>query len=224
MIPDCVPTVGYLPLMSGSRQALALNEWTSQCPKVTGTHPMFYNRKSSVVPSGILHYKKLGCLIPCFVIGEAWLQPKKKRKGAGSWVGPKMFGKGGGGVVRARLDNCVAIFQKCYHPDTQVILNLACINIYNNRFQNTLKRNPWKEKKKWSCIKDGKNNKNLSIWQKRKESCVKDGHWEKQVDFKQTLFHTCGQTKKWSKSQIDGAHTNILNLARQYSKRFVKVF
>jgi hypothetical protein len=64
----------------------------------------------------------------------------------------------------------------------------------------------------------------LSIWQKRKESCVKDGHWEKQVDFKQTLFHTCGQTKKWSKSQIDGAHTNILNLARQYSKRFVKVF
>jgi hypothetical protein len=28
-----------------------------------------------------------------------------------------------------------------------VILNLACINIYNNRFQNTLKRNPWKLKK-----------------------------------------------------------------------------
>ncbi len=57
----------------------------------------------------------------------------------------KMFGKGGG--VQAKLDNCVAIFRKCYHPSTQVILNLACINIYNNRFQNTLKRNPWKEKK-----------------------------------------------------------------------------
>ncbi len=85
---------------------------------------------------------------------------------------PKMFGKGGGGeVVRARVDNCVAIFRKCYHPDTQVILNLTCINIYNNRFQNTLKR-----KEKWSCIKDRKNNKKLSIWQKRKESCVKDGH------------------------------------------------
>jgi hypothetical protein len=53
----------------------------------------------------------------------------------------------GGGVVRARLDNFVAIFRECYHPDTQVILNLACINIYNNRFQNTLKRNPSKEKK-----------------------------------------------------------------------------
>jgi hypothetical protein len=44
-----------------------------------------------------------------------------------------------------------------------VILNLACINIYNNHFQNTLKRNPWKGKKiKW--IKDEKNNKSFSIW------------------------------------------------------------
>jgi hypothetical protein len=133
--------------MSGSRQALALNEWTSQYPKVTGTHPMFYNRRTSIVPSRVLHYEKLGCLIRCFVIGEAWLQPKKK-KGAGSWVGTfrKCLGKRGGGVVRARLDNYMAIFRKCYHP-TQVILNLACINIYNNRFQNTLKRNPCKEKK-----------------------------------------------------------------------------
>ncbi len=108
----------------------------------------FYNRRSSVVPSCVLHYEKLGCLIPYFVIGEAWLQPKTKKKGR--FMGgdfPKMFGKGGGGVVRARLDNSVAIFRKCYHPDTEVILNLACINIYNNSFQNTLKRNPWKEKK-----------------------------------------------------------------------------
>ncbi len=74
----------------------------------------------------------------------------------------KMFGKGGRGVVRARLDNCVAIFRKCYHPDTQVILNLTCINIYNNRFQNTLKRTHEKKKKK-NWIKDGKNNKKLSI-------------------------------------------------------------
>jgi hypothetical protein len=69
---------------------------------------------------------------------------KKKRKRVGSWVGTfrKCLGKGGEGVVQAKLDNFVAIFRKCYHPNTQVILNLACINIYNNRFQNTLKRNP----------------------------------------------------------------------------------
>jgi hypothetical protein len=72
---------------------------------------------------------------------------KKKRKKVNSCMGTfrKMFGKGGRGgvgVMWAKLDNCVAIFRKCYHPDTQVILNLACINIYNNRFQNTLKRNP----------------------------------------------------------------------------------
>jgi len=68
----------------------------------------------------------------------------KKKKGrfmGGDFL--KMFGKGrGGGGVGARLDNSVAIFRKCCHPDTQVILNLACINIYNNCFQNTLKRNP----------------------------------------------------------------------------------
>jgi hypothetical protein len=97
-IVDCVPTVGYLPLMLGSRQASALNEWTAQCPKVTGTHPMFYNRRSSVVPSHVLHYEKFGCFIPCFVIGEAWLQPKKKKK-TSSWVGTfqKCLGKGVGG-------------------------------------------------------------------------------------------------------------------------------
>ncbi len=102
--------------MLGSRQALALNEWTSQCPKVTGTHPMFYNRRSSVVPSRVLHYEKLGCLIPYFVIGEAWLQPKINENGAGSWVGglsENVWERGG--VVRARLANYVAIFRKCYH-------------------------------------------------------------------------------------------------------------
>jgi hypothetical protein len=76
----------------------------------------------------------------------------KKKEKKGRFMGgdfSKMFGKGGGGgVVRVRLDNCVAIFRKCYHPDTQVILNLACINIYNNRFQNTLKRKPMKRKRK----------------------------------------------------------------------------
>jgi hypothetical protein len=101
--------------------------------------------RSSVVPSCVLHYEKLGCLIPCFVIGEAWLQPKKKKRGpVHGWELSENVWERGGGVVRA---NSVAIFRKCYHPDTQVILNLACINIYNNRFQNTLKRNPWKEKK-----------------------------------------------------------------------------
>jgi hypothetical protein len=94
-----VPTVGYLLLMSGSRQALAFNEWTSQCPKVTGTHPMFYNRRSSVVPSRVLHYAKFGCLIPCFVIGEAWLQPKKKKKkgsGHGWGLFENVWERGGG--------------------------------------------------------------------------------------------------------------------------------
>jgi hypothetical protein len=94
-----VPTINVKEqVMSGSRQALALNEWTSQCPKVTGTHPMFYNRRSSVVPSRVLHYEKLGCLMPCFIRGEAWLQPKKKK--GGRFMGgdfPKMFGKRGGG-------------------------------------------------------------------------------------------------------------------------------
>ncbi len=59
---------------------------------------MFYNRRSSVVPSRVLHHEKLSCLIPCFVIGEAWLQPKKKKKKKGWFMGgyfPKMFGKGG---------------------------------------------------------------------------------------------------------------------------------
>jgi hypothetical protein len=74
---------------------------------------------------------------------------KKKEKKVSSWKGlsENVWERGAGVVVRARFDNCEAIFQKCYHPDTQVILNLACINIYNNRFQNTLKRNPCKEKK-----------------------------------------------------------------------------
>jgi hypothetical protein len=59
----------------------------------------FYNKRSLVVSSCVLHYEKLGCLIPCFVMGEAWLQPKKKKKG-GQFMGgdfPKMFGKEGGG-------------------------------------------------------------------------------------------------------------------------------
>jgi hypothetical protein len=80
---------------------------------------MFYNRRSLVATK------------------------KKKKRSVHRWgLFENVWERGAGGVVWARLDNCVAIFRKCYHPDTQVILNLACINIYNNRFQNTLKRNP----------------------------------------------------------------------------------
>jgi preprotein translocase subunit SecG len=48
-----------------------------------------------------------------FVIGEALLQPQKKKKN-GRFMGgdfSKMFGIKGRGVVQARLDNCVTIFE-----------------------------------------------------------------------------------------------------------------
>ncbi len=182
------------------------------------THPMFYNRRSSVVPSRVLHYKKLSCLIPCFVMGEAWLQPKKTM-GAGSWVGTfrKCLGKGrgeGGAGQAWQLRGHISEMLPPWHTSDFE----PCMHKYLQQpLPKPLEKKPMKRKEKWSCIKDGKN-------KKRKESCVKDGHWEKQVDFKQTLLHKCGQTKKWSKSQIDWGHKNILNLASQYSKRFVKVF
>jgi hypothetical protein len=57
----------------------------------------------------------------------------------------KMFGKGGG-LVQAKLDNCVTIFRKCHHLDTQVILNLTCINIYN--YPKHVEKKPMKRKEK----------------------------------------------------------------------------
>jgi hypothetical protein len=41
----------------------------------------------------------------------------------------KCLRRGGQGGV-GQVDNCVTIFQKCYYPDKQVILNLTCINIF----------------------------------------------------------------------------------------------
>ncbi len=133
---------------------------------------------------------------------------------------PKMFGKGGGSGAGQLCGHISEMLPPGHTSDFEPRMH----KYLQQPLPKHLEKKPMERKEKWSCIKDGKNNKKLSIWQKRKESCVKDGHWEKEVDLKQTLLHTCGQTKKWSKSQIDWGRKNILNLACQYSKRFVKIF
>ncbi len=165
------------------------------------SHPMFCNRRSLVAAK----------------------EKKKKRSVRGWGLFENVWERGKGGGAGQAWQLCGHISEMLpprhtsdFEPDMHKYVQQP--------LPKHLEKKPMKRKEKWNCIKDGKNNKKLSIWQKRKESCVKDGHWEKQVDFKQTLLHTCGQTKKWSKRQIDWGHKNILNLARQYSNRFVKVF
>ncbi len=136
----------------------------------------------------------------------------------------KMFGKRQGGGGAGQVWQLCGHISKMLPPRDTSDFEPRMYKYLKQPLPKHLEKKPMKRKEKWSCIKDGKNNKNLSIWQKWKESCVKDGHWEKQVDFKQTLLHTCGQTEQWSKRQNDWGRKNILNLVHQYSKHFVKVF
>jgi hypothetical protein len=73
---------------------------------------------------------------------------KKKRKRVNSWVGTfrKCFEKGGG-LVQAMLDNCVAIFRKCYHSDTSDFE--PCMHIYlQQSLPKHLEKKPMKRKEK----------------------------------------------------------------------------
>jgi len=84
---------------------------------------------------------------------------------------PKMLGGGGGAGQGWQLCGHIS---KMLPPGHTSDFEPHMHKYLQQPFRKHLEKKPMKRKEKWSCIKDGKNNKKLLI--EKKENCVKDGH------------------------------------------------